>query len=72
MTIVVFEEHALNEAIHRTPGFSQKSSEFLQSTSRFLALRGWQVWFSTAREFSQTLLRFSPGYEGTENMLCFF
>ena len=27
--------------------------------------------FSPAREFSQTLPRFSPGYGGTENMFCF-
>ena len=27
---------------------------------------------SPARKFSQTLLRFSPGYEGTDNMFCFF
>ena len=28
--------------------------------------------FSPAREFSQTLPRFSPGYEGTDNMFYFF
>ena len=28
--------------------------------------------FSPAREFSQTLSRFSPGYEGTENILLSF
>ena len=28
--------------------------------------------FSPAREFSQTLPSFSPGYEGTENMFYFF
>ena len=28
--------------------------------------------FSPAREFSQTLSRFSPGYEATENMFDFF
>ena len=28
--------------------------------------------FSPAREFSQTLPRFSTGYEGTENMFYFF
>ena len=28
--------------------------------------------FSPAREFSQALPRFSPGYEGTENMFYFF
>ena len=28
--------------------------------------------FPPAREFSQTLPRFSPGYEGTENMFYFF
>ena len=28
--------------------------------------------FSPAREFSQTLPRFSPGYEGTDNMFIFF
>ena len=28
--------------------------------------------FSPARELPQTLLRFSPGYEGTENMFYFF
>ena len=28
--------------------------------------------FSPAREFSQTLPRFSPDYEGTENMFYFF
>ena len=28
--------------------------------------------FSPAREFSQTLPRFSPGYEGTENVFYFF
>ena len=28
--------------------------------------------FSPAREFSQTLLRFSTGYEGTDNMFYFF
>ena len=28
--------------------------------------------FSRACEFSQTLPRFSPGYEGTENMIYFF
>ena len=27
---------------------------------------------SPAREFSQTLPRFSPGYEGTDNMFYFF
>ena len=27
---------------------------------------------SLAREFSQTLSRFSPGYEGTDNMFYFF
>ena len=28
--------------------------------------------FSPAREFLQTLRRFSPGYKGTENMFYFF
>ena len=28
--------------------------------------------FSPAKEFSQTLLKFSPGYESTENMFHFF
>ena len=28
--------------------------------------------FSPAREFSQILPRFSPGYEGTDNMFYFF
>ena len=29
-------------------------------------------WFSPAQESSQTLPRFSPGNEGTDNMLYFF
>ena len=39
-----------------------------RSIKHILRSRG----FSTARQFSQTLPSFSPGYEGTENMFYFF
>ena len=41
-----------------------------ENSSRSVKTRSWG--FSDAREFLQTLLRFSPGYEGTVNMFYLF